>query len=50
MVKLALKKLKDSGARLLGSVLTQVDVEQHAQYGYGDSGYYHKGIKSYYHH
>lgn len=50
VVKLALKKLKDSGARLLGSVLTQVDVEQHAQYGYGDSGYYHKGIKSYYHH
>jgi hypothetical protein len=25
-----------------------VDVEQHAQYGFGDSGYYHKGIKSYY--
>ncbi len=50
VVKLALKKLKDSGGRLLGSVLTQVDVEQHAQYGYGDSGYYHKGIKSYYHH
>jgi capsular exopolysaccharide synthesis family protein len=50
VVTLALKKLKDSGARLIGAVLTQVDVEQHAQYGYGDSGYYHKGIKSYYHH
>lgn len=50
VVKLAIKKLKDAGARLAGVVLTQVDVEQHAQYGYGDSGYYHKGIKSYYHH
>jgi capsular exopolysaccharide synthesis family protein len=48
VVKLGLKNLADSGGRLVGAVLSMVDVEQHAQYSFGDSGYYHKGVKSYY--
>jgi exopolysaccharide transport family protein len=50
VVKLGLKTLIDAGSRVFGAVLTMVDVEQHAAYGFGDSGYYHKGIKRYYTH
>ncbi|VUX46850.1 conserved hypothetical protein [Candidatus Defluviicoccus seviourii] len=48
VVKLGLKTLGETTGHVVGAVLTMVDVEQHAQYGFGDSGYYHKGIKSYY--
>jgi len=48
VVRLGIKNLTESGGRMLGAVLSMVDVQQHAQYGFGDSGYYHKGIKTYY--
>jgi exopolysaccharide transport family protein len=40
--------LEDTGARVGGVVLTQVDVREQTKYGYGDSGYYYKQYKKYY--
>ncbi|WP_443749076.1 GumC family protein [Asticcacaulis solisilvae] len=40
--------LEDTGARIGGVVLTQVDVREQTKYGYGDSGYYYKQYKKYY--
>ncbi len=48
VVSLGLKKLFETGARVNGAVLTQVDAKKHAQYGYGDSAYYYKPVKQYY--
>ncbi len=48
VVNLGLKKLFETGARVSGVVLAQVDSKKHAQYGYGDSAYYYKPIKQYY--
>lgn len=48
VVGLGLKKLFETGARVSGVVLAQVDAKKHAQYGYGDSAYYYKPIKEYY--
>jgi succinoglycan biosynthesis transport protein ExoP len=48
VVSLGLKKLFETGARIGGVVLAQVDAKKHAQYGYGDSAYYYKPIKNYY--
>lgn len=47
-VVMALKQLVASGASLAGVVLNVVNVKKHAQYGYGDSGYYTGRIKKYY--
>ena len=45
----ALKQLLDSGADLVGTVLSQVDLKKHAQYHYGtSSGYYQGYYKEYY--
>jgi capsular exopolysaccharide synthesis family protein len=44
----ALRQLADSGADIAGVILSRVDVKKHAQYGYGDSGYYHGRVKKYY--
>lgn len=41
LVKYALEKLRVVHAPLAGCVLTRVDLERHAGYGYGDYGYYH---------
>ncbi|MBK8175986.1 MAG: polysaccharide biosynthesis tyrosine autokinase [Rhodospirillales bacterium] len=43
-----LKELLETGAVLSGTVLTMVDPTKHARYGFGDSGYYYKSVKSYY--
>lgn len=44
----ALRILEQSDAVVAGVVLTQVDVNQQASYGYGDPGYYYSQYKSYY--
>lgn len=48
VVSLGLKKLFETGARVNGAVLAQVDAKKHAQYGYGDSAYYYKPVEKYY--
>jgi polysaccharide biosynthesis transport protein len=48
VVRQGLKELLETGASLSGVVLSMVDPEKHARYGFGDSGYYYKGVKSYY--
>lgn len=45
---MGLKTLLETGASLSGVILSRVDAKRHAQYGFGDSGYYYKGVKSYY--
>jgi capsular exopolysaccharide synthesis family protein len=47
-VAMALRQIVASGANLAGVVLNVVNVKKHAQYGYGDSGYYTGRIKNYY--
>lgn len=44
----ALRTLEQSEAHVAGVVLTQVDVNQQARYGYGDPGYYYSSFKKYY--
>jgi succinoglycan biosynthesis transport protein ExoP len=44
----AIKQLAEDGARIAGVVVTQVNVKKHAEYEYGDSGYYRSGGKYYY--
>lgn len=41
------RQLLTSGGRLLGILLTMVDVKRHALYGYGDSGYYYAAASRY---
>ena len=48
VVSLGLKKLFETGARVSGVVLAQVDAKKHAEYGYGDLAYYYKPVKKYY--
>ncbi len=48
VVRQGLKELLETGAPLAGVVLSMVDPEKHARYGFGDSGYYYRGVKSYY--
>ncbi len=48
VVLVGLKALMETGAHLTGIVLSRVDLKRHAEYGFGDSGYYYKGVKSYY--
>lgn len=43
-----LKQMAGTHSNLAGVVLTQVNVRKHAQYGYGDSGYYHGHAAKYY--
>jgi polysaccharide biosynthesis transport protein len=43
-----LKELLETGAHVSGVVISMVDPSKHASYGFGDSGYYYKGVKSYY--
>ncbi len=44
----ALKQLTEAGANVAGGLLTRVDTRRHAQYGYGDSAYYHGKVRKYY--
>ncbi|MEJ2123021.1 MAG: polysaccharide biosynthesis tyrosine autokinase [Alphaproteobacteria bacterium] len=42
------KQLTEAGARVAGMVLTRVDIRKHADYGFADSGYFHKKYAKYY--
>lgn len=44
----ALKTLLGYHVRLAGIALSQVDLEAHARYGYGDQGYYYGRYREYY--
>ncbi|MNE11938.1 Tyrosine-protein kinase YwqD [compost metagenome] len=44
----ALQTLRQSDAKIAGVVLTLVDVNEQARYGYGDPGYYYSSYKNYY--
>jgi capsular exopolysaccharide synthesis family protein len=44
----AVRQIIDAGADVAGVLLTMVDVKEHAQYGFGDSGSYTGTIKKYY--
>jgi exopolysaccharide transport family protein len=46
----ALRSLEQSNATVAGAVLTQVDMQEQARYGYGDPGYYYGAYKAYYTH
>jgi len=48
VVRLAMKKLGEAGARVGGIVLSRVDVGRHSKYGYGDSGMFTGKNKKYY--
>ena len=48
VVRMAVKQLQESGARVAGVVLSAVNVRRHAQYSYGDSGYYYGSSRRYY--
>jgi polysaccharide biosynthesis transport protein len=45
----AVKLLRNYTNRIAGGVLTQVDLEAHVKYGYGDIGYYYGHYREYYH-
>lgn len=48
MVLNGLKQLRSFNVKIAGTVLTQVDLEQQSQYGYGDYGTYYGQYKEYY--
>lgn len=48
VVKSGIKQFLDMGYTNLAFVLSGVDVERHAQYGYGDTAYYYGRYKEYY--
>lgn len=43
-----LRVLSNGRAQVCGSVLCQVDIRKHAQYGYGDRGYFYRQHREYY--
>lgn len=43
-----IKQLHKLNAKLAGSVISQVDMDVHARYGYGDYGYYYSKYSGYY--
>lgn len=47
-VTFGLKQISKAGGRLAGVALSMVDVNQHARYSFGDSGYCSPGIRKYY--
>ena len=47
-IESAFRMLGGTGAHIAGVALTQVDMNQQAKYGYGDSGYYYTAYKKYY--
>lgn len=46
-VRMALGELRAAGVDIAGLALLQVDVREHAAYGYGDSGLYHRHSRYY---
>jgi len=47
-VRSAVRMLDEVGAKIAGTILTQVHVRRQARYGYGDASGYYKQYKSYY--
>lgn len=45
--EIALNRLTDVDANVIGIVLTQVDVVEQSRAGFGDAGYYYKDVASY---
>lgn len=45
----AVKLLRNYTDKIAGAILTQVDLEAHVKYGYGDIGYYYGHYREYYH-
>ncbi|MGB4100567.1 MAG: polysaccharide biosynthesis tyrosine autokinase [Alphaproteobacteria bacterium] len=45
----AVKMLSGYTNRIAGAILSQVDLESHVKYGYGDIGYYYGHYREYYH-
>jgi exopolysaccharide transport family protein len=45
----AVKLLSSYTTRIAGAILSQVDLESHVKYGYGDIGYYYGHYREYYH-
>lgn len=43
-----IKQIRKVNAPLVGTVLSQVDMDRHAQYGYGDYGYHYAKYGAYY--
>jgi capsular exopolysaccharide synthesis family protein len=48
VVTTAISQLQESGVRVAGVALNQVDVTKQSYYGYGDYGYYTNQMKGYY--
>jgi Mrp family chromosome partitioning ATPase len=48
VVRSAVKALRDIGAPVAGTVLSQVDLKQQAYYGYGQYGHYYRRAQKYY--
>ena len=48
VVSHGLRQLSEFKIKLAGTVLTQVDLDKQARYGYGDYGYYYGHYKKYY--
>jgi succinoglycan biosynthesis transport protein ExoP len=48
VVMTVLRTLRDVKIDVAGTLLTQVNLDRHARFGYGDAGYYYGKYKSYY--
>jgi Mrp family chromosome partitioning ATPase len=46
--RLGLNKLYEARARVAGAVISMVDPDKHAQYGFADSAYYYSSMRRYY--
>jgi succinoglycan biosynthesis transport protein ExoP len=44
----AMRALRDARAKVAGTILTRVNIQKHAQYGYYDIGYYYAQYRNYY--
>lgn len=47
-VESGIGQLREAGAPLAGTVITQVNIKRHQSYGYGDQGYYYGTKSGYY--
>lgn len=47
-VESGVTQLREAGAPLAGTVITQVNIKRHQSYGYGDQGYYYGTKSGYY--
>lgn len=47
-VESGISQLREAGATIAGTVITQVNIKRHQSYGYGDQGYYYGTKSGYY--